>query len=149
MKNRAVIITGDRNAKAEVWRPVVSQAIIDIHEGEGKRVLIHGGASGIDTIANLAWSFGYGPDSIRVHEAEWDACYRTYSNRNMAGPLRNDLMLTELLFLKRMGWQVGVVAFHDALYKGSRGTRNMIHIAQAARVRTIAFKSDGSTYGSQ
>lgn len=141
---RAVIVTGDRHARESQWENVVFNILNAIHlNGNDNAVLIHGAGTGIDQLASDIWTENWGSRHIRRHPAEWDLCYEAYSNRNMAGPLRNNLMLTELMFVRDMGYDAQVIAFHDALWSGSKGTRGMVKLARDNGIKTRIITSHG------
>jgi hypothetical protein len=86
-------------------------------------VIIHGAASGADTIAgNVGRSLGF--DIIRF-PAQWEKYGRA------AGPIRNKQMLDE-------GRPNLVLAFHPNIVE-SKGTKNMINQAQKRGIKTVVF----------
>lgn len=140
MKHRAVIITGDRHAKPEVWGSVVGGAILATDPYANDVQFLHGGASGIDTIASDFLAIF--PD-YRVHSypANWYPLGPSGPLDRSAGPRRNQEMLNHLLNLRDDGYKCAVLAFHDNLWRGSRGTRNMAVIAKQAGIPVIEFTS--------
>ncbi|MHB1524969.1 MAG: DUF2493 domain-containing protein [Candidatus Dormibacteria bacterium] len=105
-----VLICGSR-----VWtdRVAIEAVVAQMPLGS---VVIVGGATGADTLAEVAArAAGL---QCEVYPADWGL----YGRR--AGPIRNRAMLRE-------GRPDVVVAFHADLW-GSRGTADMVRVAQAA-----------------
>lgn len=116
---KAVIVTGDRRAEITRWKRVVEDALIGRSAG-ANLVVIHGNASGIDSIANsvcVDWNMTRVPVP-----AQWER------DGKAAGPQRNRAMLRILRELKDYGYDVEVLAFHEDL-AGSKGTKNMVNEA--------------------
>lgn len=84
-------------------------------------VVIHGDASGADTIADN-WAFGLGIPTLPM-PAQWDFYGRA------AGPRRNESMVEVLTHLKLCGYVCHVLA---CPLPGSRGTHHCAHLAQEA-----------------
>lgn len=84
--------------------------------------IIHGGATGADTLAGQWADRNRVP--VWVFHADWEA------HGKSAGPIRNARMLTES--------QPDVVV----AFPGGRGTQNMISLAVRAGVRTIVVEDD-------
>jgi len=112
-----VLICGDRNYKnVEMIRAWLSKL-----QDWGYTTLIEGEAKGADSIArDEARRMGL---EVEPYPAEW----KKYGKA--AGPIRNRVMLTE-------GKPDLVVAFHTEIEK-SKGTKNMLEIAEKAGVNTI------------
>lgn len=89
------------------------------------RIVIDGGAKGADTKASL-WAMASGIES-KTYLADWDR----YAG--LAGPLRNQKMLDE-------GKPDLVVAFINKPLDESKGTKHMVGLARAARVKTIVVE---------
>lgn len=121
----AAIFCGDRAYK----KMGVVQAVFDM---VSPNVLIEGEARGADLLARAAAEkrgLSVQAGSIEPHPAHW----RTYGPR--AGPIRNRMMLSRLLWHKYHGYEVLVVAFHDNIAY-SKGTTDMQRLATANEVRT-------------
>jgi hypothetical protein len=116
-----VLITGGRSY---VDRATVFRELDALHAETTITVLIHGAATGADSLAD-AWSKSRGVEVIAC-PADWSRHGRA------AGPIRNKAMLTdhapELL-----------VAF-----PGGRGTANMISQARAAGLKIIVIGEQGA-----
>lgn len=104
-----VLVTGSRE-----WtdRGVIRHALETLPRDT---VIIHGAARGVDRIAGeIATELGF---MVEPYPADWG----TYG-RKAAGPIRNRQMLVE-------GKPDVVYAFHDDLWKKSKGTKNMANQA--------------------
>lgn len=88
-------------------------------DGAGVTLVIHGGASGADTLAGR-WASSRGI-AVEVYPADWARYGRS------AGPRRNAWMLG-------VGRPDVVVAF-----AGGRGTANMVGLARAAGVPVVEW----------
>ena len=101
----------------------------------GMNVLIEGCARGAD---HAAESFGRDKAShdenfvLREFPAEWDKYGKA------AGPIRNHQMLDALLSYKDTHL-LTIIAFHDNI-SASRGTKNMITIAEAAGITATVVR---------
>ena len=109
-----ILITGGRNYSD---RATVFRELDKLHAETTITVLIHGAATGADTLAD-SWA--------KSREVEVIACPADWSRHGRAaGPIRNKAMLTdhkpELLLA----------------FPGGRGTANMIGQAQAAGVKVV------------
>lgn len=109
-----VLVCGGRNFfdKVMVWT-----ALDKLHREHGFTVLIHGAASGADTLAGL-WAKNQGVTEC-IYAADWRM------HGASAGPIRNQKMLDH-------GCPKLVVAF-----PGGPGTSDMVSRAKAAGVRVI------------
>lgn len=114
MSIKTVLVTGGRDFRD---KDAIYSALGEIDRKNGLATLIHGGASGVDTIAG-AWAKEWGV-SVWVHPADWA------KHGNAAGPIRNQDMLER-------GKPDAVVAF-----PGGRGTADMVRRARAANVLVI------------
>lgn len=123
----AILVTGDRRATADRWVPVIGQALDQqMHDGPMSVLLLHGAATGIDTLAaNVAKEMiGTLLDLvIEIHPAHWDVYGKA------AGPRRNETMLSRLIQERGKGSRVIVLAFHDFL-PNSKGTGHMVRISR-------------------
>jgi len=125
---KAAIITGDRHATWDDWSQTVG-AVVRQH---GVDLIIHGGARGIDSIADAIT-----PGPKERYPADW-------SQGKKAGPMRNRAMLQRLIDLQlRRGFEVEVIAFHDDI-DSSKGTKNMVRQAQACHIPVTVYRRDGS-----
>lgn len=115
MVERILIICGDRNWQA----PGPIYALSKRLPGDGRTIVITGGASGADTLGAAA-AVDHGHRSIVVH-APWKA----YGKR--AGPIRNGWMLELLQDLARSNPKAtcAVHAFHERI-GSSKGTADML-----------------------
>lgn len=86
-------------------------------------VVIHGGASGADTLAHR-WVRAMIAAGSKMEEQEYRADWKQYYGI-AAGPIRNRIMLVE-------GKPDLVIAF-----PGGRGTKNMTELARRAGVKVI------------
>jgi UDP-N-acetylmuramoylalanine-D-glutamate ligase len=109
-----IIVCGGRNYQNEVF---VDKVLSIIHKNYPISLLIHGGATGADSLAN-SWAIQNNV-SRKVYYADW-------SQGRKAGPLRNKQMLTENPDL--------VVAF-----PGGKGTKNMISQARQANIKILEY----------
>jgi hypothetical protein len=138
--NKAIIITGDRNATRETWRKIVLQTILcEIPNAPLSRtnysyVIIHGAARGIDSLAHEICLESRGFSEIPML-AQWK------THGKAAGPRRNEKMLKVLLTLRETGYEIAVHAFHDSITI-SRGTGHMVRIAREADVSVTVHTSD-------
>ena len=109
-----VLVCGDRNwTNKEAIRRELSKLPTDT-------VVIEGEARGADTLGRIvAEEIGF---EFEAYPADWEQYGRA------AGPIRNKEMLTE-------GKPDLVLAFHENIEK-SKGTKNMIKIAQKAGIDT-------------
>ncbi len=109
-----VLVTGGRNYsdRESVWRELDK-----IHSARSISLIIHGAASGADTLA-AGWATAAGVEVVSC-PADWKRHGRA------AGPIRNAAMLND----HRPNM---VVAF-----PGGRGTANMIALARDAGVEVI------------
>jgi hypothetical protein len=113
---------GLHDHRERVWQ----HGILDqLHAEHGFTAIIEGGATGADQGARLFGNRVGIP--VLTFDAEWDRLGKS------AGPIRNARMLAE-------GKPDVVIAF-----PGQRGTRNMVHQAEVARVRVIKIEPDTST----
>ena len=116
-----VLVTGSRE-----WtdRGVIRHALETLPRDT---VIIHGAARGVDRIAGeIATELGF---MVEPYPADWG----TYG-RKAAGPIRNRQMLVE-------GKPDVVYAFHDDLWKKSKGTKNMANQALHAGVPVILYST--------
>lgn len=123
----AVVVTGDRYAKRDVWANIVDRALRE-RAGNGRLIVVHGNADGIDAIADSCTTDLCLMDAVPV-PARWK------QDGKAAGPLRNSAMLSVLDTLRIHGYRVAVLAFHDDL-GGSKGTRDMVNQALRAGIET-------------
>lgn len=110
-----VLVTGGRNLND---RNMIYQVLDIFHHKHGITVLIHGAATGADTLAQ-EWAFlnSIPVCSFPVTKEEWDRLGKR------AGPLRNERML-------KVGRPDALVAF-----PGGRGTANMVQQAKAENLK--------------
>ena len=114
-----VLVCGDRN-----WNNVFSIKR-ELQKFSDDVVIIHGAATGADTIAGqVAKELGF---KVEVYPAKWNELGRA------AGPIRNMQMLRE-------GKPDLVLAFHANL-NNSKGTANMVSISRKNGVKVIHFTS--------
>lgn len=109
-----VLVTGGRDFRD---KDAVFKALDAIDSEKTLHEMIHGGASGADTLAGQ-WALENGVD-ITVYEADWAKLGPA------AGPARNQQMLDD-------GKPDLVVAF-----PGGRGTADMVRRAKAGGVRVV------------
>lgn len=132
---KVLIVTGDRHATEQKWRHVVNDALIGECFTTEPAIILHGAATGIDTLAaEVAASYGDVPIPF---PAQWD----TFGTP--AGPIRNEAMLRVACILQTYGHTVKVLAFHDFLPK-SKGTKHMVGIARKEGIDVTLFHSDGT-----
>jgi hypothetical protein len=114
-----VLVCGDRNWIEEL---PIRRELSKFSHGT---VIIHGGASGADTIAGkVGRSLGF---NVIVFPAQWGKYGRA------AGPIRNTQMLDE-------GNPTIVLAFHPNISL-SKGTKNMVSQARSRGIKTIVFSN--------
>ena len=118
-QGKALLICGDRHWKDR--KAIVNQVLRYYHSPYGLEVIIQGMAPGADSLAGSVAREYYIPQL--AIPARWDQYGRA------AGPMRNKVMLTQLLFYD----DPLVLAFHDDL-PNSKGTANMVRIARQAKV---------------
>lgn len=124
----AVIVTGDRHATSDEWGAIVRHVLEPITD-YGLLVVITGGATGIDTIAEVLAAEHRMMSAVPM-EAQWNELGLS------AGPKRNAAMLRVLLELREHGYaSVAVHAFHSNL-AFSKGTRDMVTRALRAGTET-------------
>ncbi len=115
---KVVLVCGGRNFRDKV-------RLYDVMNGLNSRygftTLIHGGASGADTLAGM-WAKEWGV-SVWVHPADWA------KHCNAAGPIRNQDMLER-------GKPDLVIAF-----PGGTGTADMVRRAKKTNVQVIEINS--------
>ena len=114
---KTILVTGGRNYYD---KEVIHATLKELDRQHGITTLIHGGASGADTIAG-AWAKEQGI-TVWVYPADWAKYGKA------AGPMRNRDMLTR-------GKPDLVVAF-----EGGRGTANMIKQAREAGILVLEAK---------
>lgn len=136
--HQVVIVTGDRFATMPVWGLVVWWAIHETVWDADTWTLCHGGARGIDGIADMvARRMEPPPSKIRIYEADWSMGRR-------AGPVRNGRMLREAHEASiQHGFPLTVLAFHDDLQPGG-GTYDCVQQARARHIPVFHYASDGS-----
>jgi hypothetical protein len=118
---KAVLICGDRNWKN---REAIKREILKLPK---TCIIIEGGARGADLIAyDIGTSEGF-------HIIDMPADWETYGRS--AGPIRNGVMLKELLKFKP---DVKVLAFHENIEE-SKGTKNMVTISRKNGVNVEIF----------
>lgn len=97
--------------------------------------LIQGGAPGADNLAKQ-WAENFLTLSLKPWHIEIKADWDEYGRA--AGPIRNKKMLDELLSVEDA--RTLVVAFLDKPREESKGTRNMLELAESAEVQTYTVK---------
>lgn len=116
-----VLFTGTRKALATdgpaVYKTVMREVPVPMD-----MVIIHGGAKGVDAIAD-AIGRGYLGVPVEVYPADWEKDGRA------AGPIRNQRMLDE--------GKPDLVLAYPSTKHASRGTMDMVRRAKAAGVRTV------------
>ena len=124
MSGLKVLIGGTRHAKAThgpaVWNVIAKEVPVP-----GDMTVIHGGARGVDAIAD-AIARGYlmlPPERIIVCPADWE------THGKAAGPIRNEQMLVE--------HQPDLVLAFPSTLHPSRGTNDMVLRAKRHGVRTV------------
>lgn len=137
---KAVIVCGSRRARTEDWHDAVYAVLSGVPKPpyEDDLVLIHGDCDGIDRLAAAIvreWSWGVLP-----MPAPWKRM------GTGAGPFRNMQMLTVLMALGHCGYEIAVLAFHNDLIGGSRGTKNMVARAKLAGVPYAVYDHTGHAY---
>jgi hypothetical protein len=93
----SLLVTGSREAEAAIWGDVVADCLTEINVwlahrvkivGPIQKVLRHGGARGIDTIAHIrAPSFGYSRDRMPADWGHWG---------RRSGVIRNAAMVAKV-----------------------------------------------------
>lgn len=126
-KRYAVIVTGDRHARSSEWNEVVFGALMGAMPLDNELVVIHGGATGIDSIADTVVKEAWPHVPVLRFPAQW-GLYRELGREASAGPMRNNDMLQHLVSFKRAGYDCRVLAFHNFL-DNSRGTKDMVRQA--------------------
>lgn len=112
--NRRVLVCGGRDFND---RALVDLTLYSLHAATPISVIVHGGATGADTLARV-WAYRNCVPAIDF-PANWDA------DGKAAGPIRNAKML-------KVGQPDLVVAF-----PGGRGTDDMIARAERAGVEVL------------
>lgn len=133
-KRVAIVVTGSRYAQADVWEETIQTVLDGAAQLSTTCVLIHGDASGIDTIADAVG------ERMGLAVIPIPALWESYGNG--AGPLRNTEMLTMLERLRKYGYETRVLAFHDDVGE-SRGTKNCVKQALGRNFEVHLFSSDG------
>lgn len=126
-----LLVTGSRHAEMDIWIPVVGDCLVAVeawlrrHNGQEKRVKIlrHGGASGIDTIAHVRGGhLGFHRDRMPADWGHWG---------RRSGIIRNTAMVTKLPAVSLC------LAFFAAAR--SKGTADCAGQARAAGIPTVAI----------
>lgn len=127
-----ILVTGDRNwTKASVIREVLFFLDLMSKKYNESIILIEGGAGGVDSIAaTIGRKLGF---NVRTFPADWK------KHGKKAGPIRNREMLD---FLNEEGPEL-VLAFHDNLFNGSKGTRDCVTKAKKRGKPVVLINSDG------
>ena len=141
MRRYAAIVTGDRHATRREWGDVVRDVLEGALPALGNLTILHGDASGIDTIADVLINERWPMVPLLVYPAQWDV-FRAAGNPNAAGPERNNRMLRHLIAFGDAGYDIRVLAFHNFI-DNSRGTKNMVEQARRANVPVRIFTSRG------
>ena len=117
---KAVLVTGGRDYTQDL---TVAREV----DAERPDLLIHGGASGADSLAARWAKTTFTP--VALFPADWNR------HGNFAGPKRNGQMVFLARDLLEVGWDVLVLAF-----PGGRGTASCISIAEqhGLTVRRVA-----------
>ncbi len=120
MSNKiAILVTGDRKWSNHY---LICEALKKYTLNKIKKVLIHGGCTGADKIAEFEAITLNSSIKIKEYLANWKN-YGLY-----AGPYRNEKMIKKLLKYKERGYECIVLAFHNNI-KESKGTKNCINQA--------------------
>lgn len=114
MVPKTILVCGSRNFRN---KEVIFDALNSLDRKYGLTTLIHGGASGADTLAGM-WAKEWGV-TVHVHPADWA------KHGNAAGPIRNRDMLER-------GKPDLVVAF-----PGGKGTADMVRQARASGIEVF------------
>ncbi len=122
-----VLITGDRDWDGAFLIYDTLRALAS----EMNLLVIHGGARGADSHA------GFAAHQLGLLVLKFPADWEQYGKA--AGPVRNRLMLD-------IGKPHVVIAFHDRLFDGSKGTLDMVKAAIVERVPVFHFQSGGEIY---
>ena len=122
---KRVLVTGSR----DWWNEdVIRQALI-LHEPD---IVIQGGARGADSIAYKICK------ELEIVCVRVPAKWKTGGGGKAEGVFRNGRMLGD--------WKPHIVlAFHDNLFKGSRGTFDMCSRSTKAEVKTYLHHSNGKS----
>lgn len=126
-----ILVTGDRNwKKASVIREVLSFVSEQVKSDE-TIALIQGGTGGADEIAcRVGFQLGF---MVSTFPADWN------KHGKKAGPIRN----REMLNLLDGEEQELILAFHDDLFSGSKGTRDCVIEAKKRRKPVVLVSSNG------
>lgn len=134
-----ILVTGDREWTD--WATILYEFSLIDSIYESQVILVHGNARGADRIAGRigAKVFDWGVIAV---PADW----ATYGKA--AGPVRNQMMLDQNPDISY------ILAFHDDLWKRSKGTKDMVLRGLAKEIPTHVFHSrtyrqDGWTQGKQ
>lgn len=113
----AILITGARE-----WTDIGAiQRVFEFNK-QFNPMIIHGDCKGADRMAGVvAASLGL---AVKACPANW-------ALGRCAGVIRNGTMIADLLELRRIGYQVCVFAFHNALSE-SKGTKDCVNKALKA-----------------
>lgn len=126
-----LLVTGSRNPELDIWIPVVGECLGEVnvwlarHNPDVKRIKIlrHGGAPGIDTVAHVrAMSYGFHRDRMPADWAHWG---------RRSGIIRNGAMVGKHPIPHLC------LAFFAAAR--SRGTADCAGQARAAGIPTVAI----------
>lgn len=132
-----LLVTGDRHwTDVPFIESVLREHItVQLVCGDPIRWLIHGAADGADTIAKyIAIDMGLPVISWPAHWRHDRHCPLGCSDMcgRAAGSIRNNRMATYLT-------PNLVLAFHDDLWKGSKGTHHMVETAVKMGIRTLYY----------
>lgn len=127
---RYIMVTGSRHATFHHYQDVIEESLKREVEG-WTWALIHGGARGVDRIANIvANGMTHKPAFIKKFPADWDAYGQA------AGPIRNEAMTDYIRESMSYDDTAICLAFHHDWQHGS-GTNNAIEYAESADITVV------------
>jgi len=125
-----VLVTGDRRYHRLEPIDGLIRELRRLREDGADALVIHGAASGADTIChNICKQWGV---PMHVFPADWQKLGRA------AGPIRNSVMLKDLLDGPAAAYRT-VIAFHDDL-PNSKGTRDMCKRGLSAGLDVVVWE---------
>jgi hypothetical protein len=120
---KIVLVTGSRK-----WtnRSLVEARLKHHLKGKPEILLMHGACKGADMLADeVGRALGY---AVIPMPANWD------KQGDLAGHIRNTVMLDAVLAMQKCGWTVAVEAFP---LSDSKGTVHMMKIAKQAGIEPV------------
>lgn len=143
---KAVIVCGARRIIESDWHDAVCPAI-----GYDHNITVIDGCCGCDAdgfdiqdMKGVDWLAYKHVSAIQATVLPMPAPWKRMGDG--AGPFRNMQMLSVLMALGHCGYEIAVLAFHNDLIGGSKGSKNMVARAKLAGVPYAVYDSTGHAY---